>query len=684
MNFKSFLVIALGLIFSFQISRAQDIQWANELKFQYNNYGEDDYSGNKLLGPPDAEPYGHLSKNAFRLNNERAYGTVTVSYANPIHVSQIIIVENYLPNRIAKILFTDTEGNEHKIYEPDKELINIPSRVLNVNIQKTKYQVAEVSIHINTLNKPGWAQIDAIGISEKSLSEQELSQIVDLDNLDFEETVKFAAEKEKMSPNINTTYAEAKPILSPDGKTLYFVRQNAPENAGGKGDEQDIYYSNLINGKWTVAQNMGKPLNDKYPNGICSISPDGNTIYVINAYGKNGEVEDGVSVSYKQNDGSWSKPEKLQIENFVNLNRFQDYFISSSGKTMIMAVQTEDSYGDQDIYVTFKDDLGVWSAPKNLGRVINTENIEYAPFLSSDEKILYFSSNGHAPHPESDIYYARRLDDTWMSWSKPKTIGYEINTTGWDSYFAISSNSKYAYFVSTDGQIGEDNLEQANKDIYRIPLDVEPEPESVISLIGKVYNIKDNLPIYAKVQVKAIPTSGYEGFTMSSAKTGDYRIKVSEKGNYQLKVEAEGYMDYYDTLDFGQITASKEITKYIPLDPVLKGQKFALNNLFFEQSKADMLPESETELENLYMLMIKNPTMEIELGGYTDNKGYRSANVKLSQKRADAVRDYLIGRGIDKKRITSVGYGPANPVAPNDTESNMAKNRRVEVTILEI
>lgn len=673
------LAVALG-----HFASAQDIQWASRLIFQYNNYGEDDFSGNKLLGPPDAAPYGRLSRNAFRLNAERAYGTITLGYDRPIHVSQILIIENFLPNRIAKVMLSDTAGTEHTIYEPDKKVINIPSRVLAINIEKTPYLVKEVSIHFNTLDKPGWAQIDAVGISEKALSRENVDDLVNLDGLSFEETMKFMAEKEKLSRNINSAYPEAKPILSPDGRTLYFVRQNAPGNQGGKADEQDIYYSDLINGRWTVARNIGKPLNDHYPNGICSISPDGNTIYVLNAYGENGDVKDGISMSHRQPDGSWSNPEKLQIKGFVNYNRYQDYYMSASGNTLIMAIQTDDTYGDQDLYISFKENDSAWTVPQNLGRIINTENIEYAPFLSSDEKILYFSSNGHAPQPESDIYYAKRLDDSWLNWSRPKNIGFEINTPGWDSYFAIAANSKYAYFVSTDGQIAENNLDHINKDIYRIPLDIEPEPEKVIKLAGKVTEKGSHQPLYAKIQVTSSPDMGYEGFTMTNSKTGDFSIKIPEKNNFFISVEAEGYLTFVDNINIEKVGATKEITKYIELDPMLIGQKFKLNNLFFEQSEATVLPESFDELDKLYDLLTRYPDMVIELGGYTDRQGYRSANKRLSRTRADAVRNYLINRGIHKKRIKAVGYGSENPIAPNDTEENRAKNRRVEVTILDI
>src|SRR5690606_33039863 len=122
---------------------------------------------------------------------------------------------------------------------------------------------------------------------------------------------------------------------------------------------------------------------------------------------------------------------------------------------------------------------------------------------------------------------------------------------------------------------------------------------------------------------------------------------------------------------------NREIVKYVEMLSMRKGERFALQNLFFEQSKSELLQESAEELDRLYNLMANNPTMEIELGGHTDRQGYRTANLKLSQQRAEAVKEYLMNRGISRKRVQAVGYGPDNPVAPNDTEENRAKNRRV-------
>ncbi|MCK5705971.1 MAG: PD40 domain-containing protein, partial [Cyclobacteriaceae bacterium] len=446
---KFIKTVVLTLLVS-SIGFAQEIQWASELVFQYNNFNDDMYSGKQILGPPNAR-MGQLDKNAFRINKHNGYGVVTVAYKNPHPVSQIIIVENNVPGRLAKLVLYDTLNNEHILYEPNAKIVNIPGRVLNLKIAKTTFVVSKISVHLNTINYPGWAQIDAIGISEEIVDDKKISAITGNEELIFEEQIKFAGRKEKMTGSINTSYAEAKPLLSPDGKTLYFVRQNAPENTGGVSDDQDIYFSEFINNRWTLAQNIGEPLNDVYPNGICSISADGNTIWVINAYNSDGTVEDGISVSTKSEAG-WSKPKKLDIIGFSNSNQFQDYFVSNSTEVILMAIEREDSSGDQDLYVSFKLDFDIWSLPLNLGMTINTPDVEYAPFLAADNRTLYFSSNGHGGDPlPSDVYFCSRLDDSWLKWTRPKPVGPEINSNGWDGYFTLSTNNDYAYFVSTEG-----------------------------------------------------------------------------------------------------------------------------------------------------------------------------------------------------------------------------------------
>jgi len=677
---KVHIVITALMLLVIQ-SKAQKIQWASEVDFQFNQFSETEYSAEKLLGEPNAAPYGQISKNAFRINAETGFGSVTLRYNNPQPVSQIIVVENYLPGRISKIILYDTDDNSYTVYEEKPQSLPVPFKVLSVKIDKTPYAVQKVAVHLNTYTAKGWAQIDAVGICEEEFKGEMLPGAVAASTVVAAEEIVIVADKERLSDNINTKYLESKPVISPDGKTLYFARKNYPGNMGGKRDDQDIYVSDLIGKDWTLALNPGKPLNDKLPNGVCSVSPDGNTLTVINAYHDDGTVEDGVSVCRKTSSG-WSFPVKQDIEDFQNLSEYQDYCVSNSGKVLISAVQRADSRGDQDLYVSFRTGEDSWSKPVNMGRVVNTPKVEFAPFLASDGKTLYFASNGHRGFGESDIFYTRRQDDTWTNWSTPVNIGKSINSSAWDGYYTISAKGDFAYFISTAGALNKVDSNLTDEDIFRISLSKDAKPDPVVLITGRVINSKTKQPIKADIFYESLPKNDENGIATSDPINGNYKIVLPAGKVYGFRAEAKGFIAISQNEDFTAVTDYKEINRDLELTPLKVGESVQLNNIFFVQSKAEILPESEPELDRLVILLNENPTLEIELGGHTDNQGSSSANLKLSEDRALAIMNFLIDNGINKKRLSFKGYGGTKPIASNSSAETRQKNRRVEITIM--
>jgi outer membrane protein OmpA-like peptidoglycan-associated protein len=411
------------------------------------------------------------------------------------------------------------------------------------------------------------------------------------------------------------------------------------------------------------------------------VSPDGNTLTVINAYYDDGHVEDGVSVSRKTASG-WSFPRRQEIEDYQNLSRYQDYFVSNSGNVLISAVQRSDSRGDQDLYVSFRTGEDSWSRPVNMGAVINTPKVEFAPFLASDNKTLYFASNGHRGFGESDIFYTRRQDDTWTNWSSPENIGKSINSFGWDGYYAISAKGDYAYFISTAGVLNKMDFNPTDEDIFRISLSKEAKPEPVVLVKGKVINSRTRQPIDADIFYESFPIMDEKGIATSDPVNGDYKIVLPVGKKYGFRAEAKGYIAVSRNEDFSTVSEYKEITRDLELTPLKVGETVQLNNIFFVQSKAEILPDSEPELERLLKLLSDNPLLEIELVGHTDNQGPSSANLQLSEERALSIVKYLIENGIDKKRLEFKGYGGTRPIASNASEESRHKNRRVEIKIL--
>ena len=481
--------------------------------------------------------------------------------------------------------------------------------------------------------------------------------------------------RENLGLGVNSTYTETKPVISADGKTLYFCRQNHPKNIRGKQDQQDIYRSELIDGRWSPAINIGWPLNDQHPNGICSVSPDGNSVLLINEYISGGYMKPGVSISHRDaND--WSFPVKLEIENFYNFSPYVDYFMSSDSKVLLMSVQRRDGYGDQDLYVSFYQQEK-WQEPLNLGPVVNTSGADFAPFLAADGKTLYFASEGHKGFGGSDIFYSKRLDDSWKSWSKPINLGPSVNSKTWDAYYSISAKGDYAYFVSSNEQNG-------SKDIYRIELPDQLRPDPVVLLQGKVLNANTNEPLSASVVLKDYDQPVTQGIARSDPESGTYKLVVPKGGSYNFQAEVEGYLALTKSIDLTRTEQYTELKEDLYVVPLTQGQKIPLNNIFFVRSQAQLLPQSYQELDRLVAIMKQHNTLKIELGGHTDNLGQASLNLDLSLRRVDAVKKYLVTKGIDGNRLSTKGYGDTQPIARNDRELDRRRNRRVEFTILSL
>ena len=518
---------------------------------------------------------------------------------------------------------------------------------------------------LSGLMKTGWLSLFMICcVCPKVLGQYKITS-----NLQFNDP------KENLGLHINSDFTETKPVISGDGNTLYFCRQNHPKNIRGKQDEQDIYYSRLEDGQWTAAKNMGWPLNDQHPNGISSVSPDGNSLLLINEYISGGYVKPGVSIAHKNKKG-WSYPKKLEIENFYNFSPYVDYFMSSNGKVLFLSIQRRNGSGDQDLYVSLMKN-GNWTEPINLGSTVNTSGADFAPFLAADGKTLYFASEGHPGYGGSDIFYSKRLDKTWVNWSTPVNLGPAVNTQTWDAYYSISAKGNYAYFVSK-------NEENNSKDIYRIRLPEEVRPDPVILVKGKVLNANTNEPLSASVHFKPKKAFSEYGIARSDPQNGNYKIVLPKGNSYKYLAKIEGYLSLSKYIDLTEANRYGEVEENLYLVPLEEGQKIPLSNIFFVRSQAELLQQSYNELNRLVDILREYPTLEIELGGHTDNLGQSTLNLDLSLRRVATVKQFLVTKGVSSHRLHTKGYGDTQPIARNDRELHRRLNRRVEFTILSL
>jgi len=505
------------------------------------------------------------------------------------------------------------------------------------------------------------------------------------------------AQLENLGKTVNTEFNEIAPIISPDGKTVYFSRISHPQNTNGTKGSQDIWFSELKNEQWTAARRLPSPLNKEQYNSLYSITPDGNTLLLKGAY-KNGIYETrGFSLSKKTARG-WSAPNKIEIPGYSKTSKgqFDCGYLSTDGKVLVMSFSEKKNSKVDDLYVSFKQKDGTWTKPMNLGKEINTEEFtETTPFLAPDGVTLYFSTDRKGGQGSNDIYYSKRIDKSWKRWSRPVNLGSAINTDGYDAYYTISAAGDYAYMVSFKGTEGKGDVVRYNLQPKVVPGDttttqpVVPTSDPVVMISGRVIDSKTGKPIEATIIYETLSDGEEAGTATTNPTTGEYKIVLPYGQKYSMRAVAPDFIAEGESIDLTDSTADgkgknyREITnKSLKLIPIEEGQIVRLNNIFFAFGKATLSKESFPELDRIGITMNDNKKLFIEIGGHTDNIGGNEANLKLSQDRADAVREYLIGKGIEPDRVQSKGYGETKPVAKNDTPEGQQINRRVEFRIL--
>jgi outer membrane protein OmpA-like peptidoglycan-associated protein len=485
------------------------------------------------------------------------------------------------------------------------------------------------------------------------------------------------AKKENLGTKVNTIHYEKSPLITHDGKTLYFVRSGDPNNTGNP-ENDDIWYTTLDNlGQWTEAQNIGKPLNNSGHNTIIALTSDHNTAFVKHHYDQSGEYEgQGFSITQRNAKG-WNVPQKIIVPNYYNNSKYTEATVSPDGKVLLFTAQRDDTHGGKDIYVSKQNPDGSWSEPINAGTEINSFGNETGPFIAGDGKTLYFASNGHPGFGDMDIFMSRRLDDSWTKWSTPLNLGNTINTEGWDAYFTVDAKGEWAYMTSNENSIG-------NLDIFRIKLPKQAKPEPVAIIHGYVYNAKTNKPLMSEISFHVLENDSTLGKIYTNPSDGSFTIILKEGFHYNILANYPGYIAERYNLDLSQLNeyTEKQITLY--LKPIEVNQSITLNNIFFAPDQAVLLYESRCELHHVARIMKEHPTMHIMIGGHTEiAQGYEKYHQKLSEDRAKAVYHFLHHHlGVDKHRMSYKGFGYSKPIYNTTDKALNAQNRRVDFTIV--
>ena len=491
-----------------------------------------------------------------------------------------------------------------------------------------------------------------------------------------------------IGPPINTQHSEHSPIIDADETVLYYTTVR-PDNIGCKNEPtcpyEDIYVSEK-SGKGWGAPHAVKELNTKDYDASIALSTDGQTMFLYKNPPGNGDV----FITHLEGE-KWSSPKSVGEP--VNSKSYENTVsISGDEKIMFFTSDREGGYGDTDIYMCRKDEEGEWGDAINLGPKINTPYRDESPFFHPDGITMYFSSNGRSDCLGGFDIYETQLTETG-EWTKPKNMGYPINTPDNDIYFVLSADKKTGYYASAkEGGYGE-------KDIYKIIIPeekpvvvkeedtlvpVEVKPVNALTILkGIVTDAKSKAPLEAAITVIDNDKNMVVSTLKSNSATGRYLVSLPSGRNYGITVEATDYLFKSVNVNIPKSQGYQEIVKDIALDKIEIGVGIVLNNIFYDVDKATLRPESVAELEHLNKLMVDNPKIKIEIGGHTDSDGSDAHNEVLSQNRAQSVVDFLVDKGVNIDRMVAKGYGEKVNVAPNDTKENKQLNRRTELKILE-
>jgi len=515
---------------------------------------------------------------------------------------------------------------------------------------------------------------------------------------------------EKLNSNVNTRlHDEISPVLSRDGSRLYFTRvgysiftktlveggkdlsktlsptayqkklkavysEVAKDNISYPTESsfnQDIWIANLVNGNVGVVSHPAYPLNNALPNSVCHVSYDGNSVILINQFGQDGGMKKGFSSSVKEYGGTWSFPKPVYIHNYYNNDPDVSLTVNVFENVMILSLARDDAVGQNDLYVSIKTGPYSWSTPENLGPVINTTKREITPFLSIDNRTLYFASNRAGSTGGTDIFISKRIGDGWNNWTVPLAVKSPINSSSDDANPIFDFNSGHLYFSSNrDG----------SSDIFRVS--IAPPLSEQVTVKGKIVNENTDEKVgNAKIMAGVGDPKNFREIQTSD--DGTFKVKVPKGVPYSMMAEKPGYFGNQETINFkAGYVYFKEYEVNLTLTPIESGTKINLKPIYFEQSKPTIMKQSYPHLDELAIFLKENKNLYIRVEGHTDNQGKEDELKLLSEKRAEAIKDYLVyKKRIHPVRIETAGFGGSRPVNNNKTEEERKQNRRVEAII---
>ncbi len=501
-----------------------------------------------------------------------------------------------------------------------------------------------------------------------------------------------------LDSTINKVNAEGGPV-NVDDNTLVFTslrtdkREYIIEDDTASGIKKKLYYAERTGETWQFKGEFGTNLNDAaFNTGNACFTADRKRLYFTRC--KQNLMEQMICAIYvteRDENGNWSEPFKLPKP--VNHPKYSSTMPTVTrdpikGNDILFYVSNHKSgKGGLDIWYTVYDKkTKTYKVPRNAGTKINTSQNEITPYFDNETRSLYFSSNCWGGLGGYDIYQSK---GDGKKWAISENIGQPLNTGADDIYYTISTNRQEGFLVSN--RKGGNTLKNNTccDDIYYYKYSEYIR----ILLSGNVNSLLDPDVSISKATVEIFiydkKTPGkYLVKTLLTDSLGNYKTSLEAGQDYFIVVKKEDFLGTSEELSTREISNSTELKQDLHM---LKKPKEAIHipNVLYEFDKSKVMESSKLSLDTTVLrLMEANPELIIEIQSHTDSKGSDSYNLKLSQKRAEAVVEYLISKGITPDRLKAGGYGESKPIAPNenpdgsDNTAGRAKNRRTDFKII--
>jgi outer membrane protein OmpA-like peptidoglycan-associated protein len=494
---------------------------------------------------------------------------------------------------------------------------------------------------------------------------------------------------------INSSDPELFPSLSLDSQAMYFTRRV-------NNMDEDLFFATTDScGGWFYARNIGAPPNSPSQEAGQAISADGHYLFFNRCENRSsdGWAEGGCDLymAYRPSvDSDWTVAEPFGVT--INTQAYEGMpSLSPDNKDLYFVSDRAGGYGGYDIWISHFEN-GLWQLPVNAGPAINTSANETAPYISLDNKTLYFTSDGHPGFGGTDLFVSRKINDSM--WEAPVNLGYPINTPADEKSQCVTADARNLYFASDrDSAAG-------NYDIYEVALPTHLQPSQVGFIQGYVYDSLTRAFLnYSSLFVTDAATGALLNQFHSNRGDGSFTLILAANKKYAIHIESSGYTPVDDTLfveapklmvdtpDTSQWIDTSMPPKRHFQPPVRHNVVMLPANylkpiadtlvmvLHFDAYRVALTDSDKQQISAAMQSWLVEPGVVFSVNSYTDATGSPMVNEDLSTQRAIAVSKELQGLGVDEGAIKATGWGETNNVAPNDTPENKNKNRRVEIYV---